>query len=539
MIIAPEFLFGQVVLRDSLVTWQHHRFELNDDFSMKTASNDDSDIEEVTFDGKVIENDLIRLVVLPEYGARVISFFYKPTGHEYLYQSECGSAYGIGEGNFYYDWLMVYGGIFPTLPEPEHGKSWLLPWDYSVIENSSEKVIVRMELTDDTQYNGAPGGFNNGITGITCQVDITVYNDASIWDFDVKLINNRSENINYEYWTCTTMTPGTDPGNTSSPLTSEIVIPVEEYEAGWSPNSWIGGNGSIGQMSEIEILSEWSNMGIAYAKDLKDQFWGVINHENEEGIFRISENVETSGMKLWTWGQDNVDNDMFDYSNGGADNYIELWAGVSDRFFSDAVLTPLEQKAWTESYVPSIGMAVVDEMNEFAGIGISWDNEFQMLKYQLNTFHANASYDLEIYLDDYSMQIENQLIQFSPLGLERTIDLSNLSLISGSHKVIVNLIDDQDNAILMAEINFENNPVLGLDEIEDEFSVRLINHRELSISSQTRENYDFQLINLNGQLLQYGSSDSQNTTLKVSNGGLYIVQVTVQGSAFSKKIWVN
>ncbi len=26
-------------------------------------------------------------------------------------------------GNFYYDWLMVYGGIFPTFPDPEHGRS--------------------------------------------------------------------------------------------------------------------------------------------------------------------------------------------------------------------------------------------------------------------------------------------------------------------------------------------------------------------------------------------------------------------------------
>ena len=92
--------------------------------------------------------------MLPEYGARVISFYYKPTGHEYLYQSECGSPYGIGDGNFYYDWLMVYGGIFPTFPEPEHGKTWFLPWEYAVIENTDDLVTVLVhspqEHLDDT-----------------------------------------------------------------------------------------------------------------------------------------------------------------------------------------------------------------------------------------------------------------------------------------------------------------------------------------------------------------------------------------------------
>jgi hypothetical protein len=73
-------------------------------------------------------------------------------------------------------------------------------------------------------------------------------------------------------------------------------------------------------------------MGIAYAYDLTDNFWGVINHENEEGIFRISENIETPGMKFWSWGKNNVDNNLFDFSNGGQDNYIELWAGVSESF---------------------------------------------------------------------------------------------------------------------------------------------------------------------------------------------------------------
>ena len=46
------------------------------------------------------------------------SIIYKPTGHQELYRTQVGVPYGIKAGNFYYDWMMVYGGIFPTYQPP-------------------------------------------------------------------------------------------------------------------------------------------------------------------------------------------------------------------------------------------------------------------------------------------------------------------------------------------------------------------------------------------------------------------------------------
>jgi hypothetical protein len=87
----PLALSAQVELRDTVITWQHHSFELNDSYGMANYTTNDDNIQQKEFDAKLIENDLIRLILLPEYGGRIISFVYKPTGHEYLYQSECGT----------------------------------------------------------------------------------------------------------------------------------------------------------------------------------------------------------------------------------------------------------------------------------------------------------------------------------------------------------------------------------------------------------------------------------------------------------------
>ena len=83
-------------------------------------------------------------------------------------------------------------------------------------------------------------------------------------------------------------------------------------------------------------------MGIAYAApDMQGgNFWGVINHDNEEGIIRIADNKVTPGLKMWTWGFPSFTNETDPRKDPNeARPYVELWAGVSDEFFHSAELS--------------------------------------------------------------------------------------------------------------------------------------------------------------------------------------------------------
>ena len=82
----------------------------------------------------MLENRYLKVTLLPEFGGRILSIIYKPTGHEELYRTQVGVPYGMKAGNFYYDWMMVLGGIFPTFPTPEHGKTWLKRWDFRIVK---------------------------------------------------------------------------------------------------------------------------------------------------------------------------------------------------------------------------------------------------------------------------------------------------------------------------------------------------------------------------------------------------------------------
>ena len=141
----------------------------------------------------MLENRYLKVTLVPEFGGRILSIIYKPTGHEQLYRTEVGVPYGMTAGNFYYDWLMVYGGIFPTFPDAEHGKAWLKPWDFKVVKESADEVTVSMSLKDDFAYSAAPKQFLKGSTGIEATYYVTLKADRAALDARVVLKNPQSQ----------------------------------------------------------------------------------------------------------------------------------------------------------------------------------------------------------------------------------------------------------------------------------------------------------------------------------------------------------
>ena len=531
---------ASVVLRDSVISWQHHRYTTNTDYSIKTMTTVDTDIVGQQFAGKVIENDLFRIVLVPEFGGRVLSYFYKPTGHEYLYQSPCGTPYGISQGNFYYNWLMVYGGIFPTFPEPEHGKTWLKSWQYTVIKSTQDTVIVKMSMTDNTEYTGHPGQFNNGITGIVCDVEVGVYAGQAGFSFNVKLTNPATQTKKYEYWTCTTLAPGSVPGNTFTPVNSEMIVPMTTYEAAWSTNNWIGKYGGIFDFSKINMLSEWPEMGIAYATTRSDDYWGVINHDKEEGFFRIANRNITKGLKLWTWGRDAVNANKFNVSNGGEDDYIELWGGTVMHFFDDAIFNASSQLNWSEYFYPTVGLTGVTAMNNHGGAFMDLDtnqgNGVYNLK--LNFFLTNPGKNYSV--DFYSSQDNT-----TPLFTENLVSdskgnfiqkpLPTSVFINGVNNLKANLKNDKGEIILTSSKQFTLSNTAVISPADNSI-VRVINKtsHQLEFGIIDGLNGEVTVFSMEGKMVYTGSL-FDGKQIEISKSGIYIIKMVLNNKIITMK----
>jgi hypothetical protein len=361
----------QVSLSESTMTWSTVKYATDAESGLVSGSLDKKTIVDRTFRTYVLENHYLKVTLLPEFGGRILSIIYKPTGHEQLYRSEVGVPYGIKAGNFYYDWLMVYGGIFPTFPDAEHGKTWLKPWDFKVVKESPGEVTVSMSLKDDFAYAAAPRKFRSGSTGIEATTYVTLKADRAALDARVVLKNPQPETIEYEYWTCTTLAPGSDPKNPKTTGGAEIIAPIAAYTTpDWSANLSKGDTSAGAGKSRFEKLryfKNWPTMGIAYAApDMgAANFWGVINHDNDEGIIRIADNTVTPGLKMWTWGFPSFTNETDARKDPNeAQPYVELWAGVSDQFFRSARFPALGEVSIPETYSPTVGMSNVTDANE-------------------------------------------------------------------------------------------------------------------------------------------------------------------------------
>jgi Domain of unknown function (DUF5107) len=367
----------RVSLSESTITWSTVKYETTAENGFVGGSLDRKTIVDRTFKTYVLENRYLKVTLLPEFGGRILSIIYKPTGHEQLYRTEVGVPYGIEGGIFYYDWLMVYGGIFPTFPDAEHGKAWLKPWDFKVVKESAGEVTVSMSLKDDFEYSAAPRKFRRP-TGIEATYLVTLKADRAALDARVVLKNPQPKAITYEYWTCTTLAPGSDPKNPKATGGAEIIAPIQAYiTPGWSANL-SDGDESAGlgksRFEKLRYFKNWPTMGIAYAApDMQGgNFWGVINHDNEEGIIRIADNTLTPGLKMWTWGFPSFTNETDPRKDPNPQRpYIELWAGVSHQFFRSAEFPALGEVSITETYSPTVGMNNVTHANEDILVNLS------------------------------------------------------------------------------------------------------------------------------------------------------------------------
>ena len=534
--------FACVLLRDSVVVWQHHRYTLNSDNSIASMTKVDNDIVTSQFNAKVIENELFRIVLIPEFGGRVLSYFYKPTAPEYLYQSACGTPYGIGEGNFYYNWLMVYGGIFPTFPESEHGKTWLKSWQYSVVKSTSDTVIVKMSLTDNNEYSGHPGQFNNGITGIVCDLEVGVYSGQTNFSFNAKLSNPASQTKKFEYWTCTTLAPGSQIGNTFTPVNSEIVAPMIQYEAAWSPNNWIGNYGSKFDFSKINMLSEWTDMGIGYGMNRTDDYWGVINHVNEEGFFRIADRNITKGLKLWTWGKNAINANKLSIISGGKDDYIELWGGVGLHFFDDNLFPVNSQLISSENFFPTVGLNAVNVMNNEGGVSMDLKPNTEINKFNLtlncSLTRINQNYSVDFYANDNISPIYSESFITNPLGNTITKSLLTGSFINGTNTLKAVVKNEKSEAVLTLQKQYAlTNTALSIPNNE---SVHIMNQENLKLKFvvDNAETCSINIFSIDGRTI-YNGSLQNNLTVTVPNSGVYIVKIILNNQMIIRKINVK
>jgi hypothetical protein len=375
---APVSVTDSVTHTQSTFTFNHFPIEVNSDFVWNGASTPGTQPTSTSFDTEVLENAYLKVTLVPSYGGRVLSILHKPTNRELLYQNPLGTPYLMGEDIFYYNYLVIMGGIFPSFPEPEHGKYWNQPYKFEVVSETPEAVTVRMSRQDDLDLAaGVPEKYDVGRTDVLVAVDVTLRAGRSNLELTTTLTNTRSEAVPaFEYWTVTTLAPGSTPGDTKIPLNTRIMAHMDQVHLLESSWSWFGDaeervSDEIFKWHNLARFENWVDQGTGFANPSYSANWsGLLNDDAHMGVLCVSDNVETPGLKLWTFGKQSLDVDIND-STQWLRPTIEMWHGVTPEFWKRGSMTANEARHWSDNFFAILGLEDVTAASEYGAMQLT------------------------------------------------------------------------------------------------------------------------------------------------------------------------
>ncbi len=289
-----------------------------------------------------VENEYLRLTLLPELGGRLYQVIYKPTGQTIFYNNAVLKPTPWGpeqQGG----WLAI-GGLEWALPVDEHGYEWGTPWKYSV--NGSTVTLWDSDASDR----------------VRARISITLPPHAAYFVVHPHVENGTRATVPIQFWINAMLAlNGKQIAGDTEFILSTPQIFVHSTGNDWIPNDNIPAATAktpanplpwhIVAGRDLAYYKNWENYLGVFATAQSANFTGAYDHTNELGIARVFPHERVPGVKLFAWGPKFDGRDLFTDDGG---EYFELWGGLPRTFWSyqQAPFAPGEVREWDEYWIP-------------------------------------------------------------------------------------------------------------------------------------------------------------------------------------------
>ncbi len=321
----------------------------------------------------VLENDYLRVTLLPELGGRIYQMIYKPTGHNQLYQNPVikPTKWGPPEQG----WWLAVGGIEWCLPVEEHGYEWGVPWSASIV-SSTKAVTVTVRDTEQGDR-------------LRARVDVALPTDRARLDITTHLENPTAEEIVYKYWSNAMLTPGA--ANTVGP-DLHFIFNADEMSVHSTGDYRLPGHDQVitgpyhrfswpvFEGTDFSRLGNWNRwIGFFEYPDggarryetmphAQTDFAGVYDTAADEGVARVFPFDAARGSKGFGMGWSRPINAKT-WTDGGS-TYVELHGGVAPTFWDTATITAGASLSWTEHWYPVSEIGTLSAATAQAALGV-------------------------------------------------------------------------------------------------------------------------------------------------------------------------
>ena len=306
-----------------------------------------------------LENDWLRVSMLPELGGRVYEFIDKSTGNNELYRNPVIKPTGWGPSD--QGWWLAAGGLEWGLPVEEHGYETASAWSYEIMTGTAGITL--------TVHDAEPLAPDR----LRATASIFLPNDRAVLIVRPRIENNRDVDLNFKWWDDALLAPG--PGNSvgtfgNNPAGTDLKFVLPETQVTIHstgdpslPQAGQAMSWPIYQNLDRGRLQNWNQSLGFFARPGASQDWvGALDLAHQEGIVRIFPHNRVPGTKGFAMGWSNPIG-AAQWTDDGS-YYAELHGGLAPTFGDSVAIGAHQAIEWAETWYPIIGLTDLTTAND-------------------------------------------------------------------------------------------------------------------------------------------------------------------------------
>ncbi|MGQ8336221.1 DUF5107 domain-containing protein [Sunxiuqinia sp. A32] len=398
----PMFLEKRVYQGSSGVVYPHPVIEKIED-----------EKKDVEWDAVFIENQYLKIMILPQLGGRIQMAYDKMKERHFVYYNQVIKPALVGLTG---PWIS--GGIEFNWPQ-HHRPSTYEPTDFSIENNADGSVTVWCNELERMFRTRGMAGF-------------TLHPDKAYLEIKVKLYNRTNHPQTFLWWANPAVKVNDDYQSVFPPDVNAVFdhgkrdvseFPIAKgtyYKVDYSPGT------DISRYKNIPVPTSYMAITSDY------NFVGGYENDSKGGLLHVANHHVSPGKKQWTWGHSDF-GQAWDRNLTDEDGpYIELMCGVyTDNQPDFSWLMPGEEKSFSQYFMPYSDLGVVKNATKDAMLNL--ENSDGKVTIKIYTTAAYPAGTVLLTADD--QVIMEDRFDFHPgtsyektLTLSENIDSENLEI---------------------------------------------------------------------------------------------------------------
>lgn len=345
-----------------------------------------------------LENEYIKVMVLPELGGRIQRAYDKTNDYDFVYYNHVIKPALVGLTG---PWIS--GGIEFNWPQ-HHRPTTFLPVDYVLEEQEDGSKSVLLHDVD--QMYGTKG-----------LMKFTLYPGKAYIQITGQLYNRTAIPQTFLWW-ANPAVPVND--NTQSVFPPDVHAVMDHGKRDVSRFPIATGVYYKQDYSEGVDISRYKNIPVPtsyMAEKSKYDFVGGYDYGAGAGILHVADHHISPGKKQWTWGCGDFgkawDRNLTDEDGP----YVELMTGVyTDNQPDFTWLKPFEEKTFQQYFMPYKAVGQVKNATTEAAVHLSYEGEQAKVIVYATGVYENAN----IVLTAAGEKVLDETVKISPMDIYET-----------------------------------------------------------------------------------------------------------------------